>query len=190
MKSLIVSGRVGQYRSSFADASLSELATVFAPFIPQDHIQEQGRGAKGRLRCYTPLVTFWAFLSQSFNPMSSCREAVRKIQAASVIKDRKSKGVSSDTSGYCQARHRLPCSVMQTAHKHLNKELRNAVNANEFWHGRPVKIVDGTSASMPDTPENQEVYPQPSEQKKRMRVPQHENCRDVFIGKRRLGCLC
>ncbi|MCK5849941.1 MAG: IS4 family transposase [Kiritimatiellae bacterium] len=165
MKSSLSSGRIKQYRSSLADASLSELSTAFAPFIPQDYIQEQGRGAKGRLRCYTPLVTFWAFLSQSFNPMASCREAVRKIQAATAIQDRKTKGISSDTSGYCQARHRLPCSVLQTTHQHLKEELKKIVPSSEFWHGRPVKIVDGTSASMPDTPENQAVYPQPSEQK-------------------------
>ncbi len=165
MKLSIISRRINQYRSNFANATLSELATVFAPFIPQEHIQKQGKGANGRLRCYTPLVTFWAFLSQSFNPMASCRETVRKIQATSVIKDCKNTDISSDTSGYCQARHRLPCSVIQTAHQHLNEELKKVVQVSEFWHGRPVKIVDGTSASMPDTPENQEVYPQPSEQK-------------------------
>jgi len=165
MNSSLISGKIKQYRSSFADASLSELSTAFAPFIPQDHIHVQGRGAKGRLRCYTPLVTFWAFLSQSFNPMASCREAVRKIQAATAISNRKHKSISSDTSGYCQARQRLPCSVLQTTHQHLKEELKKIVQSSELWHGRPVKIVDGTSASMPDTPENQELYPQPSEQK-------------------------
>ena len=32
------------------------------------------------------------------------------------------------------------------------------------WRGRAVKLVDGTGLSMPDTPENQAVYPQPSSQ--------------------------
>lgn len=164
-RSSLNSGKIEKHRSQFADASLSELSMAFAPFIPQDCIQMQGCGEKGRLRCYTPLITFWAFLSQSFNPMVSCREAVRKIQAASTIKDKKHKELSSDTSGYSQARHRLPCAVLQTAHWHLAAKLKENINASEFWHSRPVKIVDGTSASMPDTPENQAVYPQPSEQK-------------------------
>ena len=34
------------------------------------------------------------------------------------------------------------------------------------WLSREVKIVDGTCLSMPDTPENQAAYPQPSNQKK------------------------
>jgi len=32
------------------------------------------------------------------------------------------------------------------------------------WRGRTVKLVDGTSISMPDTPDNQAQYPQPSSQ--------------------------
>jgi hypothetical protein len=32
------------------------------------------------------------------------------------------------------------------------------------WHGRAVKIVDGSGVSMPDTPENQGAYPQPGGQ--------------------------
>ena len=36
----------------------------------------------------------------------------------------------------------------------------------DLWHGRVVKSVDGSSASMPDTIENQRVFPQPSGQKK------------------------
>jgi hypothetical protein len=33
-----------------------------------------------------------------------------------------------------------------------------------MWNDRSVFIVDGSSVSMPDTPENQEVYPQPPNQ--------------------------
>ncbi len=33
------------------------------------------------------------------------------------------------------------------------------------WRNRPVRLVDGTTVSMPDTPDNQETYPQLSGQK-------------------------
>jgi hypothetical protein len=33
------------------------------------------------------------------------------------------------------------------------------------WHGRRIKVVDGSSVQLPDTPENQKAYPQPSRQK-------------------------
>src|SRR3990172_3353432 len=32
------------------------------------------------------------------------------------------------------------------------------------WRGRTVKLVDGSGISMPDTPQNQACYPQPSSQ--------------------------
>jgi hypothetical protein len=35
----------------------------------------------------------------------------------------------------------------------------------QLWLGKRVKIVDGTTLSMPDTAENQAVYPQESQQK-------------------------
>ena len=39
------------------------------------------------------------------------------------------------------------------------------------WNGRSVFIVDGSSVSMPDTPENQAVYPQPPNQKPGLGFP-------------------
>jgi hypothetical protein len=32
------------------------------------------------------------------------------------------------------------------------------------WHGHPVRLVDGTTVAMPDTPANQALYPQPHSQ--------------------------
>lgn len=34
-----------------------------------------------------------------------------------------------------------------------------------LWCGRNVKVIDGSTVSMPDTVENQKEYPQPSSQK-------------------------
>jgi hypothetical protein len=45
------------------------------------------------------------------------------------------------------------------------------VQAEWLWHGRHVHLVDGTTVSMPDTPENQEVYPQPSSQQEGLGFP-------------------
>ena len=38
-----------------------------------------------------------------------------------------------------------------------------AARAPDAWHwrGRPVRLVDGTTLVMPDTPANQAAYPQP-----------------------------
>ncbi len=39
-----------------------------------------------------------------------------------------------------------------------------ASSASALWKGRPVRVVDGTGVSMPDTEENRESFSQPSGQ--------------------------
>jgi hypothetical protein len=39
------------------------------------------------------------------------------------------------------------------------------------WHGHPVRLVDGTTVAMPDTPENQALYPQPRSQEPGLGFP-------------------
>lgn len=39
------------------------------------------------------------------------------------------------------------------------------------WQGRCVKLFDGTTITMPDTPSNQQAYPQSSEQKPGLGFP-------------------
>ena len=39
------------------------------------------------------------------------------------------------------------------------------------WQGHPVRLVDGASIALPDTPDNQEVYPQPSSQQAGLGFP-------------------
>ena len=46
-----------------------------------------------------------------------------------------------------------------------------ALPATWLWKKRHVKIVDGTTNSMPDTIENQEVYPQQKKQKPGLGFP-------------------
>jgi hypothetical protein len=44
--------------------------------------------------------------------------------------------------------------------------MRTLVTPATGWQGRRVWVVDGSSASMPDTPELQRAFPQPPGQKK------------------------
>ena len=105
------SGHVAPWAQHLAQMRLSELPGVFASLVPEALIHALGHGEDGRLRLYTPLVTFWAFLSQAVNPEASCRETVRRIQAAQVATTGHS-DASSDSSAYCQARRRLPEALL------------------------------------------------------------------------------
>jgi Transposase DDE domain len=51
------------------------------------------------------------------------------------------------------------------------QELQTSTAGQWTWNGRSVFIVDGSSVSMPDTPKNQQVYPQPPNQQPGLGFP-------------------
>ena len=67
---------------------------------------------------------------------------------------------SPRTTGYCKARARLRPADLDDVHHRLGRDVRAAHLARGLWYGRPVKVVDGSGLSMPDTPRNQACYPQ------------------------------
>lgn len=69
---------------------------------------------------------------------------------------------SEDTSAYCQARKRLPKKLLQRLFSDVAQGLQNQVSLDHLWCGRHVKVIDGSTVSMPDTSKNQAAYPQPS----------------------------
>lgn len=149
---------------AFEEASLSQLGKVCAPWLPARLLKPNARGAHSRRRFFPQAVTFWAFLSQVMSPGSPCRETVRKVQAWHAARRLPRPG--SDTGAYCRARGRLSADTLKSIHRHTADELQRRVSSDQLWHGRPVKVVDGTGISMPDTPKNQKAFPQSCTQKR------------------------
>jgi hypothetical protein len=72
-------------------------------------------------------------------------------------------------SSYCDARQRLPLAFFQRLHRAVlgRCRARDADDLQALWQGRHrVFFVDGSSFSMPDTPELQDEFGQPSGQAK------------------------
>jgi hypothetical protein len=68
---------------------------------------------------------------------------------------------SSETGAYCQARQRLPENTLKRLMQTTGQQLHEREMPEAWrWKGRAVKLADGTTVSMPDTPENQAAYPQ------------------------------
>ena len=110
-------------------------------------------------RIYPPLVTLWVFLGQVLSQDHSCRAAV-----ACLIAHRVSRGqrpCSAETGAYCQARKRLPEKFFSEVARQTGCALETNANEQWLWNGRRVLAYDGSTVSMPDTPENQQAYPQP-----------------------------
>ncbi len=71
---------------------------------------------------------------------------------------------SALTGAYCQARMRLPEAFFAEAARGVGRSLEGKVTSEWLWKRRRVLIYDGSTVSMPDTPENQQAYPQPPQQ--------------------------
>ena len=114
-------------------------------------------------RIFTPLITLATFLAQVLSDDHSCQAALDRLLAW-----RAARGLppaSPDTGGYCKARQRLPESLLPRLVRETADRLGRDIPQSWLFHGRSVILVDGSAVSMPDTPENQAAYPQPSIQK-------------------------
>lgn len=120
-------------------------------------------------RVYPPLVTLWVFLGQVLSADHSCRAAVARLIAHRVSQGQRP--CSGETSAYCQARKRLPEKFFSTMACQTGRALQAGVDQNWLWKGRPVYMFDGSTVSMPDTPKNQQAYPQPPCQKPGLGFP-------------------
>ena len=69
------------------------------------------------------------------------------------------------TGPYCKARQRLPLALLHEAVQSTGSSLHGQVPESWKWQGYNVKVVDGTTVLMPDTPANQAQFPQPRSQK-------------------------
>jgi hypothetical protein len=140
---------------------IPRLQALFQKLIPDRFLAPK---ANSRRRLYTLSLTFWAFLHQVLHQGGSCRKAVSHLQA---LQDAlpNAKPISSDTSPYCQARRRLPLEELVLIRQHLSASLEAATPAQHRLAGRPLRVVDGTILTLPDTPALQAAYPQPGNQK-------------------------
>jgi Transposase DDE domain len=119
-------------------------------------------GVVFRDRLFSPLLTLWTFLSQALSADGSCRDAVARLLAWRAAQGRTP--CSADPSSYCQARQRLPLDLVRTLTRQTGQLAPERAQPQWLWHGRHVKIVDGTTLTMPDTPANQNAFPRRANQ--------------------------
>lgn len=144
---------------------LGTVASAFSRFIPEDLMTKSAAGVNSRNRLFSPMVTFWAFLAQVLERGSSCRDAVRRVAAWFELRFPGQQAPSLVTSAYCQARARLEDEALEKIGTHLADQMHRNTPESALWKGRRVRIIDGTTVSMPDTPSNQAMWPQPKNQK-------------------------
>ena len=129
---------------------------------PQVLEQVEAHLPEHRERKFPPTVTLATFLGQVMSADGSCQNAVNETLITRAISGM-APG-SASTSAYCQARARLPEAMVSALARQAAALLSEHTPQGWLWRGRPVKLVDGTTAWMPDTPENQRCFPQSEQQ--------------------------
>jgi hypothetical protein len=136
---------------------------------PQLLDQVEGLLPDHRERLFPPTETLAMFLAQALSADGSCRQAVNAAAVKRLIAGLTPH--SSSTSAYCQARSRLPLSMIERLTRHTGELVAEGAAAWWLWRNRRVRLVDGATMTLADTPENQAKYPQPNSQKTGLGFP-------------------
>jgi hypothetical protein len=110
-------------------------------------------GHTWRDRVLTPVVTVHAFLLQVLHGNTACDHVPHLM------------GGNFTGEAYGQARRRLPLELFQRLLAAVIGSLASCRDEAQRWCGHRVWLLDGSSCSMPDTPELQEAFGQPGAQK-------------------------
>lgn len=122
-----------------------------------------------RERVFPPTETLSMFLGQALSADRSCQNAVdeaavKRLGAGLSV-------CSTHTGAYCRARQRLPLEMVRSLVQLTGRDMSARAQSAWHWRGQPVRLVDGTTVPMPDTPANQATYPQSRSQKPGLGFP-------------------
>jgi hypothetical protein len=124
---------------------------MLAPFLPDSAILQALKTLRHcwRTSACQPIDVVWSMIYRALHPDHSIANAVEHLAAC---------GISITDSGWCQARSRLPVDLFPFLSRQTAWSAVRSCASRFRWHGRDVFIVDGTTVSMPDTPELVEVF--------------------------------
>ena len=134
---------------------LGRLQQDLADELSPDAIEQACKQEKysWRKRMLDPVTTVYLFLLQILHGNTACSHVVHF-----------GRWNFTDTA-YCAARKRLPLGVLRRLAARIAERVRTATTAESTWHGHRVWLLDGSSFSMPDTPELQAAFGQPGGQR-------------------------
>jgi hypothetical protein len=136
----------------------------------------------------TPLV-LWAFLAQVLRDGKggACAAAVADI--ATYMQQTGGPVPSGDTGDYCRARAKLNVPALRRLTVGAAEQLEDNADPSWLWHGRHAKLIDGFTFTMPDTPENQEEFPQQKSQRPGAGFPIARACAVLSLATGAIGDL-
>lgn len=136
-------------------------------------------GVARRERVYSVPVTVSLFVQQVLSNNCGCKAVVTLLNKHR--KQEQLSEVSTNTTSYCEARTRVPLPLIERLTEETARLAYGRLSADWQWRGHRVMLVDGAVINAPDTPENQQKYPQPSSQKPGLGFPQIRICMSICL---------
>jgi hypothetical protein len=136
-------------------AALRRLRQDLSPYLDETAVGDLCKQFGHRWRrdaLLTPFTTILWFVIQVLHGNTALTHITLKARR------------SFTESAYCQARGRLPVAVFRGVLQFVIRALVPRTEVDGRWHGHRTFLVDGSSFSMPDTPELQRHFGQPGGQ--------------------------
>jgi hypothetical protein len=113
---------------------------------------------------FSTSIVLWAFLAQVLRggKGAACAAAVADI--ATYLQQTGNRVPSGDTGDYCRARSKLNLRALRGLVAGVARQLEEGADSAWHWHGLHAKLIDGFTFTMPDSPQNQEEFPQQKSQ--------------------------
>jgi len=140
-------------------ATLAQIEARLAPALPRLRLDQSQFDPSSRERIFPLFRTFWCWIWQILQGNTSCREVVRQVQALFALEN--GPAVDEATGAYCQARRKIPLTLLENALEATAKSAEPKTGATKMLQGRRVKVLDGSSVRLADTPANRKAYPPP-----------------------------
>ena len=140
-------------------ATLTQIETRLGPALPRQLLDKPKSHEYSRERIFPLFRTFWCWIWQILQVNTSCREVVRQVQALFALESGGS--VDEATGAYCQARRKIPLTLLEKAFGASTRSAEQNVDSAQTLQGRHLKVLDGSTVRLADTPANREAYPPP-----------------------------
>ncbi len=165
----ITPDRVKHHHSfnAVAESFLQADGLPFADVLSAGSIEQvfRQRGTLfGQDDIFSTQIVLWAFLAQALQDGkgASCAAAVEDI--ATYMHQTDQPAPCGDTGDYCRARAKLDLRALRSLTTDAARQLEAGAEDAWLWKSRHAKLVDGFTFTMPDTPANQDAFPQQTQQ--------------------------
>ena len=149
--------------SVIAQSFLDTPGLPFASVLDAEAIEQVFREETalfGQDDVFSTQIVLWAFLAQTLRDGKGVACAAAVADIAAYLLQTGQRPPSGDTGDYCRARAKLKLAAVQRLVRESGGHLEQEVDRSWLWKGLHAKLVDGFTFTMPDTPENQEIFPQ------------------------------